>query len=295
MQRHADLKQKRHLAEAAMKKWVAVVATAGIAAFGFASLTVRAQQIGTGLDVPFATTGTGQSASVAISGDFRITQFIEQGGSAFAAGTLAVAVGDPTAPRTTVTQVVVPLLNISSASSSSSLTLASGSSTVTPGTTVGTATNLFGQAITTTATLGTPMTTNGTGTTASSFNSTPAASSFTLAGAASATAPGVQANCGPIQMQMGPLDETVGGTSFHLDRLVLNIAAPQNLASSVSTLMCSTDAALAQAAGAKSSAATSSFSTGSAIDVLVAGASSPTTLTPLQSLVAALNQMLSGF
>jgi hypothetical protein len=131
-----------------------------------------------------------------------------------------------------------------------------------------------------------------------SASGTNSGTATTIVGTPSTAVPGVEANCGPMQVEMGPLDEARGTISFHLDRLVLDVAAPVGLASPLSTLMCSADAALSQAASAGSSQAASPFFTSAAgIATPTAGiaTTATTAATPLQTFVAALNQMLAAF
>jgi hypothetical protein len=249
---------------------------------------------GSGLNVPFTTTGTGNGGTVPVSGVFRITQFVEQAGRAWAAGTLAIGESDATTPRTVVRQVLVPVLHVSSATSSSSLTLALGPSSSAPGFPVG-----FSAVPTSTV----PETTTGTGTTTSQDTTA-------VAGTAGSAVPGVQANCGPLHLELGPIDESAGTVAFHLDRLVVELAAPVGMVSSVSSAMCTADVALSQAAG-NSTASASATTTGTLTGATAAGTflpsfgsstlgtSSPASTTsatvsgtPLQQFVAALNQVV---
>jgi hypothetical protein len=122
------------------------------------------------------------------------------------------------------------------------------------------------------------------------------------AGVARAAIPGVQANCGPIHLELGPIDEAQSSLSFHLDRLVVDLAAPEGMVSSVNALMCSADAALAGAAGISGTTATSQTPTNTA----VSGATTPNGSTaatagsnvaggtPLQVFVATLNQLVAA-
>lgn len=266
-----------------MKNRVAVGLSILIVAFAFESYHgAHAQQrqssvplTSVGLSVPFTTMGTAQAGSAAVAGVFRITQFLEQNGRAFATGTLAIGLGDAAAPRTLVQQVAVPVLVVRSASSSSSLTLGGASPPVTPGSFAGFSATM--PAAGTTA----------TDTTAASV------------GTASAAIPGVQANCGPLHLEIGPFDQSTSGLSFHLDRLVLDLAAPADMVSSASALMCSADAALAQASGVSPSgtpgttAFTSSFTAPN--PSLATSTAAGTATTPLQSLVAVLNQIVDAF
>jgi hypothetical protein len=148
--------------------------------------------------------------------------------------------------------------------------------------------------------MGTTGTTSGTSSRTNSAGTVPPNQSTATAGGASAAIPGVQANCGPLHLELGPIDETQSTLSFHLDRLVVDVAAPEGMVSSASTLMCSADAALSQAAGVSASGATNtpaftpSFG-GTSGTLPTSNAASNTATTPLQSFVAVLNQLVGAF
>lgn len=272
-----------------MTRLAGAVILGGIVALGLASSAgLHAQQFAA-LDVPFTATAGGQTGSSTVSGVFRITQFIEQNGSAFVVGDLAAGVGNGAVPRTVVTQVVVPILNASSASSLSSLNLAAPSaSAVVPGSTVGTST-LYNPTTTgttgTTGAAGTSMTT-ATGTTGTT-------TAGTTAGVASASTPGVQANCGPVHLEFGPIDESESG--LHLDRLAVDLSAPVGTVTSLNGALCSADAALVQAVAGNGGSSTGTTPFVSSFSAAPGTTSAAAPTTALQGLVNALNQLLTAF
>lgn len=253
-----------------MRNHVTAAAVLGIAALGITSVVdLRAQQAlqsPVGISVPFsASAGAGF-----VTGELRITQFAEQNGQPVAIGTLGLATDNSGAPGTEVTQVVVPVLAVASTSTGASMA--------------------FGRSAARPTTPGTPTGTAIEGTTGS----------FGAAAAPTSSTPGTQANCGPLRIELGPLDLGQALTGLQIPRLVVDVAAPQGSVTTVNSLVCAADAALASAAAAgtgggdAATAAIGSAQPGGAVSGTGGTTQAAVTATPLQGLVASLNQVLAG-
>jgi len=212
-------------------------AALGIAALGIASIAdLRAQQASqpVGVSVPFsAASGAGF-----VSGELRITQVTEQNGQLLAVGTLGIATDQSGAPGTAVTQVIVPVLAVSSTSTGAAMSFGgtAAAAPAVPGTPAGVAPFTPGAAP------GGP--------------ADATAGAFGWAAAPASPTPGTQANCGPLRVELGPLDLAAALPGLRLERVVVDIAAPQGSVTPVNSLLCSADAALAAAASAGSAANT---------------------------------------
>jgi hypothetical protein len=284
-----------------VSKWTAAGTAVVIVVFGLVSVShLRAQQVSSALSLPFSTTGTGPAGVVQASGVFRIAQFTEQNGRLFAAGTLTVGVGDqasaasttsasPASNRAVVTQVVLPVLAVSSGSTSAALTFgASSTSTTSTFSTVGAAAPGV-------STASAPII---SGTTVSQAGGTSAPT--TTAGVPASAAPGQVANCGPLHLEVGPVDLDQPTLALHLDRLVLDVTPPSASPTSLNQWMCSVDAALAQAASAGATTAGGTQAVGMMGTITTAGTVAGTAgttpgtqpATPLQNFVTVLNQGL---
>lgn len=289
-----------------MSKWFTGGTAALVVAFAIASAVapLHAQQT-SGLTLPFSSTGTGTAGAAQLSGILHIAQFTELNGQAFAAGTLSVSVPNQSSGTTgssVVTDVVVPVVSITSGSTALNL-----SSVNTSGATAG---NTFASS--------TQGVTAGVG-----FLASPAAP-IGRAGVPTSVVPGQVATCGPIHLVVGPIDVNQPSLVLHLDRLAVDVASTPGVASPLNDTVCSAEAALSQASTASSSTGTatqpSSVSTPTtptgtatvgtagtvgtmgtvgttATTMGMAGTTATTAaaaqpLTPLQNVVALLNQLL---
>jgi hypothetical protein len=252
----------------------------------------------------------------------RIDRFIEQNGQMFVVGAVVAGVPDQSGAASNtslVTQVVVPVLAVRSASSNAALNLG-GASTPASAATSGTGgSSIPGTVGTTgTASAGTSGTTSGVGFTA-------ATTSGGTGGVPASTTPGQLAGCGPLHVEVGPVTVTQSNLAFRLDRVAVDIAPPLGVQSPVNQMMCSADGALSQASGTGLSSGssvvgttgTASTTTGTtsttgttpgttgmtgavATGATTSGTSGAagttgTTVTPLQALVSALNDLVEAF
>jgi len=77
----------------------------------------RNSKDGAGLTVPFSTTGVNNGGTADIAGTFTITRFANQSGKLVAIGTLAATATDTTGSRSVVTEMTLPVTNITSGDS----------------------------------------------------------------------------------------------------------------------------------------------------------------------------------
>jgi hypothetical protein len=84
----------------------------------------RNSKDGAGLTVPFSASGFSNGGTADVTGTFTITKFANQNNQLVAIGTLAATVPDITGVRSVVTQVTMPVSNISSSGSQTAQALA---------------------------------------------------------------------------------------------------------------------------------------------------------------------------
>jgi hypothetical protein len=263
-----------------VSKLLSVTRAVGIVALGLASVAHLQAQQSASLRLPFDATVAGPAGVVQTSGVFRIAQFAEQNGQIVAVGTLTVGVPSQVSANASslVTQAIIPVMAVRSGSTSAALNFGGPSSAT---------------AVLLPASSGMVTTSSTSGV---SVNGTP--------GVPASAAPGQVANCGPLHLEVGPVDVNQPGLALHVDRLTVDIAPPSGASTGLNQWMCSADAALAQASGGggtrTGATATIQFApfsgpnAASATTLAPAGgaraASEPAT--PLQGLVAVLNQLL---
>jgi len=272
--------RKQRMEQRKQRRNGGLLAAAGAAVFAIASLGQVAAQVAGGLSIPVV--GGGLQGTAVL----RITQFtLQDERTAVAIGTLSASTTGSNGHRTVVAQVAMPVVSVTSA-------------TVTTG---GVDLGAEGGG----GAFGVAGTTGGTGGGGTAF-------------APGAAAPGQVAVCGPLRVVLGPMTIARQGLTLNVQRLDIDIdagleattvSAVSQAASRLNTAVCSVDAALAaqrQGAGilggtgvtgtTGTTGATAGTTAGTTATIgggMTVGAATGQP-TPLQNLVAALNEVLGA-